>query len=505
MNGLTVAPASRQDGQRRGDVPQVDVQFDIGVGAAGRDIGETQRARAIEPWHGTGGDDAVGQGQEGFARTALRPAEFDGGAGKFRSLGGMDRRAVQRGAGTPAGGEGFLQRGCDDNADHGHVAVEAAERDAESLAAAHEIRGAVDRIDHPAQAARAGTAALLALEAVDRIGMRETFGQHALDRAIGLGEPVLRAFQLRRRSAGRRTHPQGERGCLGGKADGGVETVGECGHLIPARMKLCTNCRWNSRKATSKRRAGHQRGSGDDRPVDALVGGGEDGQAHRQRPRGDRVGDHQRPQEIVPVIADRHQAVGDVGRLGERHIHPPQPRQQAAAFQSRGIVERLRDGQEGLTQQEYAEGGAEIRQRDRQDGVGEVQLHQRAVVLHQQHVRHHHELQQHNGKQQVAARESQPREGERGERAQHELRGQDQRDQHHGVDQVAGERRRLPGRLQVGECQRRQRIEMRGVDRRMEGGPHGIEQRQHPQQAEQPGAQRFQAAADRVVVGDHHR
>ena len=95
-------------------------------------------------------------------------------------------------------GEDFLQRGRDDDADHRHVAVEAAERDAESLAAAHEIRGAVDRIDHPAQTARAGTATLLALEAVAWIGMRETFGQQTFDRAIGLGEPVLRSFQLRR-------------------------------------------------------------------------------------------------------------------------------------------------------------------------------------------------------------------------------------------------------------------------------------------------------------------
>ena len=45
----------------------------------------------------------------------------------------------------------------------------------------------------------------------------------------------------------------------------------------------------------------------DDRPVDALVGRGEDLQADGQRPRLDRVGDDQRPQEVVPVVADRDQ------------------------------------------------------------------------------------------------------------------------------------------------------------------------------------------------------
>ena len=43
----------------------------------------------------------------------------------------------------------------------------------------------------------------------------------------------------------------------------------------------------------------------------------------------------------------------------------------------------------------------------------------------------------------------QPREGEGRQRAQHELRRQDQRDQHHGVEQIARERRRLPGGLEV--------------------------------------------------------
>ena len=98
----------------------------------------------------------------------VRPAELDGGASEVGGFGGADRCAIQRCAGAVAGGEGLPERRRDDDADHRHVALQAAKRDAETLAAAHEIGGAVDRIDHPAQAARAGAAAFLALEAVGR-------------------------------------------------------------------------------------------------------------------------------------------------------------------------------------------------------------------------------------------------------------------------------------------------------------------------------------------------
>ena len=50
---------------------------------------------------------------------------------------------------------------------------------------------------------------------------------------------------------------------------------------MPARMKLCTNCRWNSRKRDQQRRRRHERRRADDRPVDALVGRREDLQARR--------------------------------------------------------------------------------------------------------------------------------------------------------------------------------------------------------------------------------
>src|SRR5215210_4176277 len=53
----------------------------------------------------------------------------------------------------------------------------------------------------------------------------------------------------------------------------------------------------------------HQRRGADYRPVDALIGGREDLQPHGQWPRFDRVGDDQRPKEVVPVETDRYEAV----------------------------------------------------------------------------------------------------------------------------------------------------------------------------------------------------
>src|SRR5690606_18973646 len=70
-----------------------------------------------------------------------------------------------------------------------------------------------------------------------------------------------------------------------------------------------------------QRRGRQQRGCRDDRPVYALVGGREHLQAHGKGPRLHRIGNDQRPQEVVPVVADRYQPVGHVNGLGQRHVH----------------------------------------------------------------------------------------------------------------------------------------------------------------------------------------
>ena len=113
----------------------------------------------------------------------------------------------------------------------------------------------------------------------------------------------------------------------------------------PARMNDCTNCRWKSRNAISSGAVGQQRRRRDDRPVDALVGRREHLQPDRQRPRLDRVGDDERPEEIVPVVADADQRVGEVRRAARAARRPStapaaalQPSTRAASSSSRGTV-----------------------------------------------------------------------------------------------------------------------------------------------------------------------
>jgi hypothetical protein len=72
----------------------------------------------------------------------------------------------------------------------------------------------------------------------------------------------------------------------------------------------------------------------------------------------------QRPEEVVPVIADRDEPVGDVGRLPERDIDPHQHLHRARALDAGRIVEFLRHGLEGLPQQEDAEGRGDVGQAD---------------------------------------------------------------------------------------------------------------------------------------------
>ena len=190
-------------------------------------------------------------------------------------------------------------------------------------------------------------------------------------------------------------------------------------------MKLCTNWRWKSRKPTS---SGAEVMSVAAQMIDQSMPWSPDENTCRPTvsgPRLDRVGDDERPQEVVPVIAHRDEAVGDVDRAGERNVDLEQHLERARAFDARGVVELLRHGLEGLAQQEDAEGRGDVGQRDRRDRVDEAEPRHGAVVLDDQHVRHDHQLRQHEREGDVAAAERVAREGVGGERAQHELAGED--------------------------------------------------------------------------------
>ena len=198
------------------------------------------------------------------------------------------------------------------------------------------------------------------------------------------------------------------------------------------------------------------------------------------------------------MVAHRHQRVGEVGRARERHVHAPQHAEPGAALDARRLLELARDGLEGLAQQKYAEGARHVRQADADDGVDQPEPAHAAVVLDDQHLRHDHQLQEHQREGEIAPGELEAREGEAGQRAEHELRGEDQGDEDHRVQEVAREGRVAPGALEVGERERRERLEVRGEGRRMERRPEGVEQRREPEDGEQPGGD-FLERAHRLI------
>ena len=194
------------------------------------------------------------------------------------------------------------------------------------------------------------------------------------------------------------------------------------------------------------------------------------------------------------MIAHRHERIRDVDGLRERHVDLPQRLEGAGPFHPRRFVELLRHRLECLTQQEDAECRGHVRQPDREHGVEDAQRRHRAVVLHDQHVRHDHELHEDEQEDDVAAHEREARERVGGQGAEHELRGEDHGHQEDRVEQIAGERRRVPGIREVLQGERRREDEPRGVLAGVEGRPHRVEQRQDPQRTQHPRPHRLEAS-----------
>ena len=203
------------------------------------------------------------------------------------------------------------------------------------------------------------------------------------------------------------------------------------------------------------------------------------------------------------MVADADQRVGEVRRPRERHVDAPQHLQRRAALDARRLVELARDGLERLPQQEDAEGARHVRQPDGEDRVLDAERGHRPVVLDDQHVGHDHQLHEHQREQHVAAGELEARERVRGERHQHELRRQHHGHQQHRVEEVACERRRRPRAREVVERQRGRQHEARRELSRVERRPERVEQRQHPQEAQQPRGGGLQRARDAARLVDH--
>ncbi len=202
------------------------------------------------------------------------------------------------------------------------------------------------------------------------------------------------------------------------------------------------------------------------------------------------------------MVADGNQRVGQVHRLAQRHVHLPEDLQGAGPFHGGGLVQFLRDALEGLAQQKDAEGRRHVRQADGQRGIQHPDGRHGAVVLHHQHVGHYHELHEHQREQDALAGEVVLGEGVGRQRAQHQLPGQHHGHQQHGVDQVAGEGGRVPRHAEIIQRQRRGKAEPGGKFRRVKGRPHGVQQRQRPQQGQGPRGGGVQHAGQAPAVVD---
>ena len=87
-----------------------------------------------------------------------------------------------------------------------------------------------------------------------------------------------------------------------------------------------------------------------------------------------------------------------------------------------------------------------------------------------------------------------------GQRAQHELADQDERDQGDRVQEVARERRRLPGVDEVLQRERRREIEADRIGAGVERRPECVGERQEPEQPERPRADGVQHPPRRAKV-----
>ena len=135
-------------------------------------------------------------------------------------------RRVQGRAGASAGGEQFVDHGVVDHADLDLAADHGGDRDAEMRRAAREIRGAVDRVDHPDRRAFMPDAAfaLLADEAVLGKQAVQARRDQALHLAVDLGQVVLRSLETDSERAAVDEPPPGDLSGLARERAGDVET-----------------------------------------------------------------------------------------------------------------------------------------------------------------------------------------------------------------------------------------------------------------------------------------
>jgi hypothetical protein len=118
------------------------------VGAAGSDVGEAERARAGAHEGRAGGEHALDHRGVAAHRAARRPAELDHRLLDVR-VGNAHGPIVEERAPPEARAVKLAVHGRRDGAERELAAGHEGDRHAEVRNAVGEIRGAVDRVDHP--------------------------------------------------------------------------------------------------------------------------------------------------------------------------------------------------------------------------------------------------------------------------------------------------------------------------------------------------------------------
>ena len=165
--------------------------------AAGRDIGDHQRARTVADKHATGGQQPAEKINSGRGRRSRRIADTDHPAGETVGVAGAKRLPVKGGAGTLTRGEHLVGIGVVDNADHGFIAHNVGDGHAPDRNARNETGGAVDRIDDPQPLTIApliAYAAFLSEKPVLGEARRQAVADHRLYRDVRLACHVLSAL-----------------------------------------------------------------------------------------------------------------------------------------------------------------------------------------------------------------------------------------------------------------------------------------------------------------------
>ena len=237
-----------EDRQGRHHVPARDAVADIAVELARCHVHQRDRRGAagaeVEP-HRT--DDMADRGEALLHRSRRVQADADQRPRRVERLGEGQGDAVERRRLAGAAAEELAADRRVDHAEAWMPALEQADRDRPLIVAAHEIGGAIDRVDDPEPPAAAVLAtAFLAEDTVLREELAQFGGDEAFDGLVGLGDEVEMPFHRHRQARHPREMVERDRAGLAGERFDGI--LGGGGGQAHAIRSGRSGCGWRHRR-----------------------------------------------------------------------------------------------------------------------------------------------------------------------------------------------------------------------------------------------------------------